>query len=66
MYSPARREAGIIFFPSGRKTNKVLIPDARPRVESAPGGGPGKFLFLRRKKARSADLFVFVFLFAWG
>jgi hypothetical protein len=66
MYNPARREAETIPFPSSGKTNKVFAPNAQPWDRKCAGGRSAGFLFLRRKKTRSADLFVFVFLFAWG
>jgi hypothetical protein len=64
MYSPARREAEIIPFPSSGKTNKVSAPSARPRGRKRAEEPAGKVFVFAQEKTRSADLLVFVFFFA--
>jgi len=55
------------YFLSFRQENKQSVCPRRTAsgVESAPGAAPANFCFAQ-EKTRSADLFVFVFLFAWG
>jgi len=67
MYSPAQQGAEIIFFSSGRKTNKVLAPKECIALAKARwfGAQSGRLLFLfscAGKTTSASGLLFFLFL----